>query len=320
MEEKGNLIFPQKLIQEKETDNYGKFIAEPFEPGFGHTVGNSLRRILLSCIKGSAITSVRIKGVLHEFDIIKNVKEDVMHILLNIKNIRLKMYTTTAEKIFVSIKGEKTITAGDLNTNPNVEILNPEQYIATVEPGGIFEAEFEVEHGKGYVFAEDNKKQNYPTNTLFVDSLFSPIVKVNYEVENTRVGYRTDYDRLIMEIWTDKSILPSDALAYASKILRDSVKIFMRGEEKETETEEKVVSQIDILKKEKLDELLKQSIDLLGLSSRPYNCLVSAKITTIGELVKRTENELLTINSLGGKSLTEIKEKLAQHDLKLRLE
>jgi DNA-directed RNA polymerase subunit alpha len=310
------LVFPQKLGTEKQSSSYGKFIAEPFEPGYGHTVGSSLRRILLSSLEGAAITSCRIKGAAHEFDVLKNVKEDVINIILNIKKVRLKMFTKGHEILRLTAKGERTVCAGDIEPNSNIEILNPEQVIATLAHGANLEIELDVNHGRGYVVAEDNKRQDLPVGTIYIDSLFSPVTKVHYEVENTRVGQRTDYDKLIVEISTDDSILPSDALSYAAKILRDSLDVFLVGEK----VEKKTVSTIEVIQQEKLSELLAQPIEVLGLSSRPFNSLKNAHLDTIGDLVKKTESELAVVRNLGKKSVGEIKEKLAEHSLNLGMQ
>ncbi|MBU2567601.1 MAG: DNA-directed RNA polymerase subunit alpha [Elusimicrobia bacterium] len=314
--ENSELIFPQKLVAEKQDGKYGRFIAEPFERGFGHTLGNSLRRMLLSSLEGSAITSCRIRGsdhqwVKHEFDTIKNVKEDVMQIILNLKTIRLKTYTQGPETLTLSVKGPKTITAAGIKENPNVEILTTDQVIATVGAGGSIEMELEVNRGRGYVTAEGNKRPYHSVDTIPMDALFSPVIKVNYLVENARVGQRIDYDRLIMEVWTDGSIMPADTLAYASKIIRDSFAVFL-GEEKK---EEASSSPIEVIQQEKLKELLDQPIEILGLSSRPFNCLKSAQIKTLKDLVSKQEDEVVNLRNLGEKSVDEIKEKLSEHNL-----
>jgi len=314
-----DMVFPQKIVTEKQTNTYGKFITEPFEPGFGHTIGNSLRRILLSSLEGSAITSCRIRTadgqwVRHEFDTLKNVKEDVMTILLNLKKIRLRMYTKGPEILNLQVKGEKVVVAGDIKQNPNVEILNPEQEIATLSAGGSLEMELEVNRGRGYVLAENNRKPYHSIDTLVIDSLFSPVIKVNYEVENSRVEQRTDYDKLIMEIWTDGSIMPIDALAYSAKILKDTVSVFLAKEE---EKEVKPVSTIEVIQQEKMKELLDQPIEILGLSSRPFNCLKGIQIMTLRDLVTKKEEEIINLRNLGKKSIDEIKEKLKEHNLSL---
>ena len=313
------LVFSQQLSTEKQVDTYGKFIAEPFEPGYGHTIGNSLRRILLSSLEGAAITNCKIRGtnnfiVRHEYDTIKNIKEDVMQILLNLKKIRLKMYTSGPETLILTVKGEKNVTAKDIKGNSNVEIINLDQEIATIEPGGLLEIEMEVNRGRGYAFAEQNKKSSHSVDIIPMDALFSPVIKVNYEVENARVGHRTDYDRLIMEIWTDGSILPADVLAYSAKILRDSLNIFLKSEKRE---EEKPVSHTEFIQKEKMTDLLNQPVEILGLSSRPINCLKSAQIKTLKELVGKNEEEIASLRNMGKRSMDEIKEKLSEQNLKL---
>src|SRR3989339_517622 len=313
------LVFSQQLVTEKQDNSYGKFIAEPFEPGYGHTIGNSLRRILLSSLEGPAITSCKIRGtgnfiVRHEYDTIKNVKEDVMQILLNLKKIRLKMYAQGPETLILSTKGEKTVLAKDIKANSSVEIINLDQEIAIIEPGGFLEIEMEVNRGRGYAFAEQNKKTSHSVDVIPMDALFSPVVKVNYEVENARVGHRTDYDRLIMEIWTDGSIVPADVLTYSAKILRDSLNIFLKSEKME---EEKAVSATEFIQKEKMEELSNQPVDILGLSSRPINCLKSAQIKILKELVVKSEEEMESLRNMGKRSMDEIKEKLSEQNLKL---
>jgi DNA-directed RNA polymerase subunit alpha len=314
------LVFPQKLISKEQTDLYGKFICEPFEPGYGHTIGNSLRRVLLSSMEGAAITACKIKGigkqwVRHEYDSINHVKEDVMQIILNLKKIRLKMYTKGPETLILEIKGEKIVHAKDFKGNPNVEILNPDQDVAALASGGALEIECEVNRGRGYYVAEENKKPYHSTDMIPVDSLFSPIVKAHYEVENARVGQRTDYDRLIMEIWTDGSIVPADALAYSAKILQDGLNIFLGSKPKE----EKPVSSIEVIQQEKIKELLDQPIEILGLSSRPFNCLSQSSIKTLRDLVTKQDDEVANMRNLGKKSIEEIKEKLAEHNLTLNM-
>ena len=307
------LVFPQKLVVERQTDTYGKFIAEPFERGYGHTLGNSLRRVLLSGLEGSAITSVKIKNVGHEYDIIEDVKEDVLQITLNLKKVRLKMYSEGPETLRLQEKGEKIVRAGDFQPNSNVEIVNPDTVIATLEPNGVLEMEMEVKHGRGYVSAEENKRADHPVNTIPLDALFSPVVKVNYEVENARVGQKTDYDRLIIELQTDGTVVPSDVLAYAAKIVKNSLDILITTEKKE----EKTVSTIEVIQEEKLKELLGQPIEILSLSSRPFNCLKNARVKTIRDLVGKREEEIVSLRNLGKSSITEIKQKLSEHSLNL---
>lgn len=299
------------LDDKSATNHYGRFVAEPFERGYGHTIGNSLRRILLSSLEGSAITSVRIKGALHEFAVLKGVKEDVANILLNLKKIRLKMYTNGPERLLLKIKREGVVTAADIEDNPNIEILTPEQPIAMLNYGTELEIEMEVNRGRGYVLDSEHRANAHIANTIYVDSLFSPITKVNYEVENTRVEQITDYDKLILEIWTDGSVTPSDALAYSAKILKNSLNIFT-GPEPEPEQ----VSANDA-EKEKLNELLSQPLSIMDLSVRSANSLTSAGLKTIGDLVSKQEEEILNYKNCGKRSINEIKEKLVELGLSL---
>ncbi|MEW6040500.1 MAG: DNA-directed RNA polymerase subunit alpha [Elusimicrobiota bacterium] len=311
-----DMVVQQKLTPKEQTDFYGKFICEPFEPGYGHTIGNSLRRILLSSLEGAAITACKLRGgnqpwVRHEYDTINHIKEDVMGIILNLKKIRLKMYSKGPEILTLEVKGEKIVRAKDIKENPNVEILNPDVVIATLSGGGSLEIECEVNRGRGYHIAEENKKPYHSAEIIPVDSLFSPIIKTHYEVENARVGQRTDYDRLIVEIWTDGSIVPADALAYSAKILQDTLNVFMGSRPKE----QKYISPIEVIQQEKIKEFLEQPIEVLGLSSRPFNCLQQSQIKLLKDLVIKKSEEIANLRNLGKKSLDEIKEKLAEHNL-----
>jgi len=292
------------------TTTYARFSAEPFERGYGHTIGNALTRILLSSIEGSAISAVRIKGALHEFAVLKGVKEDVATIILNLKKIRLKMFSGERETIYLKIKKEGPVTAKDIEPNSNIEILNPEQIIANLDHGTTLEVEMEVTRGKGYILADENKSGKGSANTILLDTLFSPIIKVNYEVENTRVEQITDYDKLIIEIWTDGSVSPQDALAYSAKILRNSLSIFT-GPEKEEEFEKLNPEQ------EKLKELFSQPLGIMDLSVRSSNCLLGAGLKTVGDLVSKTEDEIMNFKNFGKKSLDEIKDKLKDMGLSL---
>jgi DNA-directed RNA polymerase subunit alpha len=292
---------------------YARFTAEPFERGYGHTIGNALTRILLSSIEGSAISSVRIKGALHEFAVLKGVKEDVATVILNLKKIRLKMFSGEKETIYLKVKKEGPVTAKNIEPNANIEILNPDQIIANLDYGTSLEMEMEVTRGKGYVLADENKLGKGSANTILLDTLFSPIWKVNYEVENTRVEQITDYDKLIIEIWTDGSVVPQDALAYASKILRNSVSIFTGPEE------EVAVVKLDP-EQEKMKALFSQPIGIMDLSVRSSNCLIGAGLKTVGELVTKTEEEIMTFKNFGKKSLDEIKDKLKEMGLSLGMD
>lgn len=299
------------LDEKSATPMYGRFIAEPFERGYGHTIGNALMRVLLSSLEGAAITSVRIKGALHEFAVIRGIKEDVANIVLNMKKVRVKMFTPGPETLYLKVKKEGVVTARSIETNSNVEILTPDQPIATLDAGAELEVEIEVTKGLGYVLAEEKISGKHPVNTIIMDALFSPITKVNYEVQNTRVEQITDYDKLIMEIWTDGSVSPSDALAYSAKILKNSLNIFTGPEQEPVKVESTDVE------KEKMKELLSQPVSILDLSVRSSNCLQSAGLKTMGELVSKQEEEIMTYKNFGKRSLTEIKEKLTELGLTL---
>jgi len=311
-----DLIRPKRLEVEKETltSFYGKFTAEPFERGLGITIGNSLRRILLSSLQGAAITSVKIDGVLHEFSTLPGVKEDVTEIILNLKEVRLKHHTEGPKIIRVKTEGPKVLKAGDIQTGDAVEILNPEHYIATLSRDGKLSIEMTVKMGRGYVPAERNKEENQPIGTIPMDAIFSPIKKVNYTVTNARVGQITDYDKLNLEVWTDGSLNPEEAVAHAARILKDQLSIFITFEEEEEEEEETAQEQAEI---EKQNENLFRSVDELELSVRSANCLKHANIKLIGDLVQKTEAEILATKNFGRKSLNEIKEILTEMGLSL---
>jgi DNA-directed RNA polymerase subunit alpha len=310
-----DLIRPKRLEVEKETSTpfYGKFEAEPLERGFGITIGNSLRRILLSSLQGAAITSVKIDGVLHEFSTIPGVKEDVTEIILNLKEVRLKLHAEGPKTVRVKMEGPKELKAGDILTGDSVEVLNPDHPIATLSKDSKFSMEMVVKTGRGYIPAERNKEENQPIGTIPIDAIFSPIKKVNYTVTNARVGQRTDYDKLILEVWTDGSLTPEDAVAFAAKILKDQLSIFITFDE---QIEQEEASQ-EPEKKEKLNDNLFRSVDELELSVRSANCLKHANIKLIGDLVQRTEAEILATKNFGRKSLNEIKEILSEMGLSL---
>jgi DNA-directed RNA polymerase subunit alpha len=301
---------------EKETLTplYGKFVAEPFERGFGITIGNSLRRILLSSLQGAAITSVKIDGVLHEFSTIPGTKEDITEIILNLKEVRLKLHTEGPKNIRLKAEGPKAVKAGDILTGDAVEVLNPDHYIATLSRDGKLSMEMVVKMGRGYVPAERNKEENQPIGTIPMDAIFSPIKKVNYTVTNARVGQITDYDKLTLEVWTDGSLNPEEAVAHAAKILKDQLSIFVTFEEEE---EEEMPYSEDEIEKEGLNENLLRSVDELELSVRSANCLKHANIKLIGDLVQKTEAEILATKNFGRKSLNEIKEILSEMGLSL---
>jgi len=305
---------PKRLECELETltSTYGKFYAEPLERGFGLTIGNALRRILLSSIEGAAVTTVRISGALHEFSTIPGVKEDVTDIILNIKGLRVKLNVEHPKTIYLKASSEGEVRAAHITPDPDVEILNPDLHIATLDKDGKLEVEMEVRHGRGYFPAERNKRDGQPIDVIAIDSIYSPIRKVNFLVEDTRVGQATDYNKLILEVWTDGSVLPQDAIAYAAKILKDHLSIFINFEE-EPEGEGVPVDE----EKEQVLEHLNRSVDELELSVRSANCLKNSSIRYIYELVQKTEAEMLKTKNFGRKSLNEIKEILAGMGLTL---
>lgn len=311
-----NLIKPRGLEIEKETltDTYGKFVAKPLERGFGLTIGNSLRRILLSSLQGAAITAVKLDGVLHEFSTIHGVVEDVSTIILNLKQLRLKLHTGDSDTMKLDVSGEKTITAKDIQTSANITILNPDLHIATLEHEGKLKMEMIVKLGNGYVPSERNKEEGMPIGTIPVDAMFSPIRKVNYSVTNARVGQITDYDRLTLEVWTDGSARPDDAVAFAAKILKEQLQIFINFEELPELPAEEAREEGP-----RLNPNLYRKVDELELSVRSSNCLQNANIKYIGELCQKTEAEMLKTKNFGRKSLNEIKEILAEMGLSLGL-
>ncbi|MCK5255714.1 MAG: DNA-directed RNA polymerase subunit alpha, partial [Deltaproteobacteria bacterium] len=309
-----SLIKPKRLEPEVETltDSYGKFSAEPLERGFGITIGNSLRRILLSSIQGAAITSVRINGILHEFSTIPGVKEDVTGIVLTLKEVRLKLFSEGPETIKIKRKEAGIVRAGDIIINNNVEILNPDLHIATLSKDAELDMEMVVKRGKGYVPAERNKEENQPVGTIPIDAVFSPVEKVSYNVTHARVGQITDYEKLSLPVWTDGSMRPDDAVAYASRIFQDQLTIFINFEEGPIAMGPEVVEE-----KAKFNENLYRSIEELELSVRSSNCLKNTNIKHIWELVQKTEAGMLKTKNFGRKSLNEIKEILNEMGLSL---
>ncbi|MBN8547820.1 MAG: DNA-directed RNA polymerase subunit alpha [Deltaproteobacteria bacterium] len=309
-----DLIKPKRIEVEGATpdDRYGKFIAEPLERGFGVTIGNSLRRILLSSLQGAAITSISVEGVMHEFSTIPGVIEDVTEIVLNLKEIVPRLEDKEEARLRVEATGPCEVKAGMLTGDPSVVILNPEAHIATLSEGATLKMDVTVRVGRGYVSADKNKTEDAPMGTIFIDSMFSPIRKVNHLVTNARVGQRTDYDSLLMEIWTNGSIDPRSAVAQAAHILLDQLGLFV-GEGLIVEKEEPVISE----PKKKLNENLFRRIEEIELSVRSANCLENADIKYIGELVQKTEAEMLRTKNFGRKSLNEIKEILGEMGLSL---
>lgn len=299
-----NFEMPKKLALNEATYTpiYGKFTAEPFERGYGMTIGNGLRRVLISSIEGTAVTSVKIAGVQHEFSTIKGVVEDVPQIILNVKQLILRSHFKTPKSIILNVEKKGEVAAGDITTDETVEVLNPDLHIATLTKKTKFEIEMEVARGRGYVPAERNKKEDMPIGTIPIDSIFSPVKKVNFAVENTRVGQITDYDRLILEIWTNGAIDPKEAILYASNIFQRHLDIFVGFGKLPEEIVEEEVSK----EEKELGEKLNMPISELELSVRSSNCLREAHIKTISDLVKKTEMEMLKYRNFGKKSLTEI--------------
>ncbi len=308
------LIRPRRLEVEEEslTSTYGRFYCEPLERGFGTTLGNALRRVLLSSLQGAAITNIRIDGVLHEFSTIPGVMEDVATVVLNLKDVRVRMNSEGPKTLRVKKTGEGIVVAGDLvSADQTVDVMNPEHKICTLGPDSSFEMEVTVDLGKGYVLADQNKTEEMPIGTIPIDSVFSPIRRVNYTVTPARVGRATDFDRLNVELWTDGAIQPTDAIAFAAKILKEQLTIFINFEE-QAET-----PALHIDEPEPLNANLFKSVDELELSVRSANCLQNANIRFIGELVQKTEAEMLKTKNFGRKSLNEIKETLSSLGLSL---
>ncbi|HEY3490662.1 MAG TPA: DNA-directed RNA polymerase subunit alpha [Candidatus Deferrimicrobiaceae bacterium] len=308
------LIKPRRIeIQAgSATADYGKFVAEPLERGFGTTLGNALRRILLSSLQGAAITSVRIEGVQHEFSAITGVVEDVTDIVLNLKEVRLRMHSPEQRTIVIEEKGPKKIKASDIKMDAMVEVLNRDHYIAELSDNANLRMEMTVRMGKGYVSAERNLDEGAPIGTIPIDAIFSPIKKVNFTVTNARVGQQTDYDKLTLEVWTDGSMLPADAVAYAAKILKEQLTVFINfDEEADMPDEPAIAAEADG------NENLYKPVEELELSVRAYNCLKNAEIKYIGELVQRSESEMLKTKNFGKKSLNEIKDVLVSMGLSL---
>ncbi len=306
---------PQKINFDEDTLTlfYGKLVAEPLERGFGTTIGNTLRRVLLSSMEGAAVTSVRIPGVLHEFSSVKGIKEDVVDILLNLKKLRFKLFTETEKTLTINVSGHKVITGADVQAPAGVEVINKDVYIATIEYGSSVEIEMRVKKGKGYVSAEFNKEEGDPIDILPIDSVFSPVKKVNFWVEKTRVGKFTDYDRLIMEVWTDGSISPEKAVSDAAYIIIDHLDLFIFYDEQGSYDD--VPDKEPIVLNDDMNQYLKKNIDELELSVRAYNCLKNANIRTISDLVQRTEYEMLKTKNFGKKSLNEITDLLTSMGL-----
>ena len=304
-----------ECLEVDDNNNYAKFVCEPLERGYGVTIGNSLRRILLSSLTGCALTSVKIEGVLHEFSSIPNVVEDVPEIIVNLKNVRLK-FTENEEKVMrINFKGEGEVTAGDIITDGTVEILNPDLHIATVAEGGQLIMELTADMGRGYSPSEKNKKPNQDISVLPIDSIYTPVKKVNYQVKNTRVGQMVDYDKLIIEVWTDGSLKAHEALSLAAKVMTGHLELFIDLSEATKNT------QVMIEKEEsKKEKVLETSIEELELSVRSFNCLKRAGISTVEDLTNRSENDMMKVKNLGKKSLDEVIAKLHSLGLNFRQE
>ena len=304
-----------ECLEVDDNNNYAKFVCEPLERGYGVTIGNSLRRILLSSLTGCALTSVKIEGVLHEFSSIPNVVEDVPEIIVNLKNVRLK-FTENEEKVMrINFKGEGEVTAGDIITDGTVEILNPDLHIATVAEGGQLIMELTADMGRGYSPSEKNKKPNQDISVLPIDSIYTPVKKVNYQVKNTRVGQMVDYDKLIIEVWTDGSLKAHEALSLAAKVMTGHLELFIDLSEATKNT------QVMIEKEEsKKEKVLETSIEELELSVRSFNCLKRAGISTVEDLTNRSENDIMKVRNLGKKSLDEVIAKLHSLGLNFRQE
>ncbi len=308
------LVMPESVELDKATysNTYGRFIVQPLERGFGVTIGNALRRVLLSSLPGAAITAIRIDGVLHEFSTIPGVVEDVADIVLNLKEVRMKLLSKRPDKVLLHLKGPHEFKAGDIGkATTDVEILNPEHHIATLNKDADFKIEIRIGQGKGYVPAEENKTPDMPIGTIAIDAIFTPVRKVAYHVENVRRGQRADYEKLILEIWTDGSLTPDDALNYAAQILRDHINLFISFEV-EQEVEEPVQMDEEVAR---IRKLLKMPVDELELSVRASNCLKAANIRTIGDLVRLTESEMLKFRNFGRKSLQELQRVLEERGL-----
>jgi DNA-directed RNA polymerase subunit alpha len=308
---------PKRLQKDEAsaTETYAKFVADPFETGYGHTVGNSLRRVLLSSLEGAAITSVKVDGAQHEFAVIEGVAEDVTDIVLNLKKVKFKAHTREEQTLLLSVNKDGAVTAADIQTNQNVELVNPDQHICTLDKKKKFEMELTVKVGRGFCPSDENKKPGQAIGIVAIDSIFSPVTRVRYAVEAARVGNRTDYDRLVLEIWTDGRITPDDALTQASAILAHHLDVFVGYDKNAVEFEEAADKQDD--EKSKLKKLLNMSVNEIELSVRAANCLNNANITTVGQLALKTEQEMLKYRNFGKKSLNEIKDKLTSLNLSL---
>lgn len=301
-----------ECLESPDDISYGKFVVEPLERGYGTTLGNSLRRVLLSSLPGYAPTSIRIAGVQHEFSTIPGVKEDVTEIVLNVKGIIARLHCDGPKTVYIEAAGECEVTAGDIKADAEVEILNPELHIARLGPDGALSMEITLDHGRGYIPADKNKSAQQVIGTIPVDSIYAPVLKVNYAVENTRVGNQTDFDKLTVEVWTDKTISARDALSLGAKILCDHFTLF-------TDLSDTIGNSCTVVEKEpeRPDTVMKMTIEELDLSVRSFNCLKRANINTVEDLTNKTEEEMIKVRNLGRKSLEEVEHKLAMMGLSL---
>ncbi len=315
----GRFEMPQSLVKDETTatPTYAKFTAEPFEAGYGHTVGNSLRRVLLSSLEGAAIVSIQIDGVDHEFQTIPNVLEDVVEIILNLKKVKFNTHDHETHRVVLSVNKEGAITARDIASTNNCEVLNPKHHIATLDKKMKFSIEMNVRKGRGFASGDENKTLDQAIGVIAIDSIFSPVTRVKYAVENTRVGQRTDYDKLVLEVWTDGRITPEESLLQSSAILRHHLDVFVGSDDSQVEFDQtpEAVSQENT----KLRKLLNMSVNEIELSVRAANCLNNANITTVGQLALKSEAEMLKYRNFGKKSLNEIKDKLEELKLGLGL-
>ena len=294
---------------------YGKFVVEPLERGYGNTLGNSLRRILLSSLPGAAVTSIQIDGVLHEFSTVEGVVEDVASIILNVKKLALKIYSDEEKVIEIDVKGEGVVTAADITHDSDVEILNPDLYIATIAKNGHLRMRMYAQRGRGYTPADQNKREDLPIGVIPIDSIYTPVSRVNFQVENTRVGQNSDYDKLSLDVWTDGSIGPKEAISLGAKILTEHLNIFV-GMTNEAQTAEIMFEK----EEDQKEKVLEMTIEELDLSVRSYNCLKRAGINTVLELANKSEDDMMKVRNLGRKSLEEVKAKLEELGLGLRKE
>ena len=301
-----------ECIETPTDDSYGKYVIEPLERGYGTTLGNSLRRVLLSSLPGTAVTSIRISGIQHEFSTIPGVKEDVTEIVLNIKRIIARLHSDEPKTVYIEASGECEVTAGDIKADGEVEILTPELHIATLGPDASLSMELTLDHGRGYVPADKNKNPQQIIGTIPVDSIYTPVLKVNYAVENTRVGNQTDFDKLTLEVWTDRTITPRDAVSLGAKILVDHFTLF-------TDLSDSIGSRSTVVEKVETqrDKVLEMTIEELDLSVRSFNCLKRANINTVEDLISKTQDEMIKVRNLGRKSLEEVEHKLAMMGLSL---